>query len=55
MISVSMVTNDTKNETLVTICYPENTPDKHFIVECYDEVLRRWVPYDGKYGIVEKE
>lgn len=55
MISVSMVKNTAKNETLVTICYPENTDEKYFVVEYFDEVKKQWVPYDGKYGIVEKE
>ena len=55
MVSVSMITNESKNETLVTISYDENTQDGYFVVEIYDEVSKMWVPYDGVYGIVEKE
>lgn len=55
MIGLAMVYDKQQNKTIVTISYPQNTDAEYFILEYYDEVLKKWVPYDGKYGIVKKE
>ena len=55
MIGVSMVKDESSGKTIVTICYPEDTTDEYFVLEYYDEVSKKWVPYDGQYGIVVKE
>jgi hypothetical protein len=55
MVGLSMVKDESTGKTMVTICYPEDIQDDYFVLEYYDEVLKRWVPYDGQYGIVKKE
>lgn len=38
----------------ISFCYDENADIDHFILEYFDEIERKWVPYDHKYGIIER-
>lgn len=44
-----------KDQTYVSFSYKDSSDLEHFILEYYDEELRKWVPYDNYMGIIDKE
>lgn len=53
MISVAAIKDEQYNRTIVSISYDKDIEDNYVILEYYDEVLKKWIPYDNKNGIVE--
>ena len=43
------------DETTVSWSYKDSSDLKHFVLEYYDEITRKWRPYDNRMGIIEKE
>lgn len=43
------------NTTHLQWSYEDSEDLTHFEIEVYDENLRKWVKFDGRNGIVEKE
>ncbi|MES9681805.1 hypothetical protein ABWK22_02570 [Gottfriedia acidiceleris] len=47
---------DKENDvTHLQFSYVDDPALTHFEVEVYDENLRKWVKYDGRNGVVEKQ
>ncbi|MGM0165038.1 hypothetical protein IGI72_003818 [Enterococcus sp. DIV1059_2] len=41
--------------TSVSWSYRDNPELKFFVLEYYDSDKRKWLPYDGHMGIIEKD
>lgn len=52
--SVTVIYDPASDTSYVSFCYPEDTTDDTFILEYWDDLQRKWVPYDNKYGIVKR-
>ena len=50
---ISYYNKDT-DQTIVSFSYEEGTTIDHFELQVFDEVLRKWMPYDRLTGIVKK-
>jgi hypothetical protein len=55
ILGLTVVYDASSDTSYVSFCYREDTEAQYFVLEYYDEIKRQWVPYDGKYGIVEKD
>lgn len=41
--------------TEVTFCYIEDSDIEYFVLEYWDENNHKWVPYDGRNGIIKRQ
>lgn len=41
--------------TSVSWAYKDSPELEYFILETYDEVQRKWVPYDNRMGVIPKD
>lgn len=41
--------------TTVSWAYREDPALQHFVLEVWDEVGRRWRPYDNRMGVIPKD
>lgn len=41
--------------TTVSWAYRDDPALTYFVLEYYDEIARKWRPYDNRMGIIEKE
>ena len=41
--------------TEISFCYLEDADIEYFILEYWDEEKRKYVPYDGQFGIIKKQ
>jgi hypothetical protein len=55
ILGLTVVYDESQDTSYVSFCYREDCQSDYFVLEYYDEVKRQWVPYDGKYGIIEKD
>lgn len=47
--------NSAADTTHVQWSYIDNPNLTHFEIEVYDENLRKWVKFDGRNGVIEKQ
>lgn len=47
-----LYTNTTEKGTTITFSYTDDPNLDYFVLERFDEATGRWVPYDGKEGII---
>lgn len=47
-----LYTNTTEEGTTITFSYTDDPNLDYFVLERFDEATGRWVPYDGKEGII---
>jgi hypothetical protein len=50
---ISYYNKDT-DQTIVSFSYPEDTSIDFFELQIWDEIERKWIPYDKLSGIVKK-
>ena len=41
--------------TSVSWAYKDHPDLEYFVLEIYDDIAKKWVPYDNLMGIIEKE
>ena len=41
--------------TSVSWAYKDDPELEYFVLEVYDDIQRKWVPYDNLMGIIEKD
>lgn len=54
-LGVNIDHDDETGETIISWSYIEDADIDYFELEVWDPRKRRWVPYDGRYGIVSKD
>lgn len=54
-LGVHQVYDPEKKQTLLSWSYIDSDEITHFEIQYYDENLRKWVPADGRNGIVPKQ
>ena len=54
-LGITQIYDPSTSTTEVSWSYLEDADIQYFILEYWDEVKRKWVPYDGQFGIVEKK
>lgn len=47
--------NPNTETTNVSWSYRDSSELEYFVLEVWDEVARRWVPYDNLMGVIPKE
>lgn len=52
---LNQIYDENTGRTSVTWSYKDNPELEHFVLEYYDEIKKKWVPYDEHMGIVRKE
>ncbi|HLO11227.1 MAG TPA: hypothetical protein VK190_03100 [Pseudoneobacillus sp.] len=55
ILGFTVVYDQSSDTSYVSYCYEEDSDIEYFKLEYFDEVSRQWVPYDGKYGIIERD
>jgi hypothetical protein len=53
-LGISQLYDSQKGVSYITFSYEDDPSDEYFQIEYYDETLRRWMPFDGRNGIVPK-
>lgn len=43
------------NSTVLSWAYLESADIEYFEIQYWDEDLRKWVPFDGRSGIIKKK
>lgn len=51
---ISHIYNEATGQSSVTWSYKDNPELKYFVLEYYDDIKQKWVPYDEHMGIVRK-
>jgi hypothetical protein len=54
-LGITQIYNPSTGTTEVSWSYLEDADIEYFVLEYWDEDKRKWVPYDGLYGIIEKK
>lgn len=54
VLGLTVLYDPSTNTSYVSFCYDENSDAEYFVLEAWNEDLRKWVPYDNKYGIIER-
>jgi hypothetical protein len=54
-LGITQIYNPSTGTTEVSWSYLQDADIQYFVLEYWDENKRKWVPYDGRYGIVEKK
>ena len=54
-LGIIQVYDNTTNTTLLSWSYLESADIEYFEIQYYDEEQRKWVPFDGRNGIVKKQ
>jgi hypothetical protein len=53
-LGINQLYDSQKGITYLTFSYLDDGSDDYFQIEYYDETLRKWMPFDGRNGIVQK-
>ena len=53
-LGIVQVYDKETDTTTVSWSYLESIEDEYFEIQYYDESLRKWVPFDGRNGIVKR-
>ena len=51
---ISHIYNEATGQSSVTWSYKDNPELEYFVLEYYDDIKKKWVPYDEHMGIVRK-
>jgi hypothetical protein len=43
------------DQTIVSFSYLEDSDIKYFELQVWDDILRKWVPYDKMNGVVRRD
>lgn len=54
-LGISQVHLPDEDMTVLTWSYLESSDIEYFEIEYYDEEKRKWVPFDGRSGIVKRK
>lgn len=54
-LGLTMIYNPETNETEISWSYIEGADFDHFVLEYYDDNQRKWLPYDGRNGVIKKQ
>jgi hypothetical protein len=54
-LGITQIYNPNTNTTEISFCYVEDADIDYFILEYWDEVQRKYVPYDGLNGVIKKQ
>lgn len=54
-LGISQQYDAENNSTTLSWSYIESADIEYFEIQYYDEDLRKWVPFDGRNGIVKKK
>ena len=54
-LGIVQVYDERTNTTLLSWSYLESADIEYFEIQYYDEEQRKWVPFDGRNGIVKKQ
>jgi hypothetical protein len=54
-LGVSAQYDANTNSTVLSWSYLESADIEYFEIEYYDPDLRKWVPFDGRNGVVKKK
>lgn len=54
-LGITQIYNPETNTTEISFSYIEDSDIEYFILEYWDEDKRRYVPYDGQFGIIRRQ
>jgi hypothetical protein len=54
-LGLTQIYNSATESTELSWSYVESADIEYFEIEYYDEKKRKWVPFDGRNGIVKKK
>jgi hypothetical protein len=54
-LGLTQIYNPGNDTTEVSFSYMEDADIEYFVLEYWDEDKRKYVPYDGQYGIIKKQ
>lgn len=54
-LGITQIYNPSTKTTEISWSYLEDADIDYFVLEYWDEAKRKWVPYDGQYGIIKKK
>ncbi len=53
-LGIAQQYDTTTDTTVLTWCYRETADIQYFEIQYWDDDLRKWMPFDGRNGIVKK-
>lgn len=54
-LGLTQIYNSQTDTTEISFSYAEDADIEYFVLEYWDENRRKYVPYDGQYGIIKKQ
>lgn len=54
-LGITQIYNESTGNTELSWAYLESADIEYFEIQYYDEEQRKWVPYDGRSGIIKKK
>jgi hypothetical protein len=54
-LGIVQIYDEAKGSTELSWSYLESADIEYFEIEYYDENQRKWVPFDGRNGIVKRQ
>lgn len=54
-LGITQVYDKETESTELSWSYLESADIEHFEIQYYDEAKRKWVPFDGRNGIVKRQ
>jgi glycine betaine/choline ABC-type transport system substrate-binding protein len=54
-LGILVIYDPSTNQTHITWSYAEDSDIQYFILQYLDDDLGKFVPYDGQYGIIERQ
>lgn len=54
-LGITQIYNPDTDSTEVSFSYIQDADIDYFILEYWDETQRKYVPYDGQFGIIRKQ
>lgn len=55
LLGLTYLYNPEDDTTSVSWAYRDDPDLKHFVLEVWDDAKRKWVPYDNRMGIIQKD
>lgn len=54
-LGITQIYNSQTESTELSWAYLESADIEYFEIQYYDEEQRKWVPYDGRSGVIKKK
>lgn len=54
-LGITQIYNAQTGSTELSWAYLESADIEYFEIQYYDEEQRKWVPYDGRSGVIKKK